>query len=188
MCCFKNIFFYFSILLVCTSYAQSQTAEDENDELSTEQSISEEETDETVIDNIERTEVYESLSNQPIDINTAIADDFSKIPFLNSMQIDEIIQYREKNGGFVSVNELNAIPSLSEEDVGSLIPYCIANPITKDEQKPFRSKHVFESIAGTLFPKMEGFKATDDSSSTKNFLCHVPFKSRIHYSYTGKKQ
>ncbi|HEY9123784.1 MAG TPA: helix-hairpin-helix domain-containing protein [Bacteroidales bacterium] len=181
----SGVFLLLFLLLICSSYAQAQSLEDENDELSTEQSISEGESDETVIDNIERTEIYESLINQPLDINTATADDFAKIPFLNSMQIDEIIQYREKNGSFVSVNELNAITSLSEEEVRNLIPYCTANPITKEEQKPFRAKHVFESVVGTMFPKMEGFKAIDDSSSSNKFLCLVPLKSRVRYSFMG---
>jgi len=54
----------------------------------------------------------------PIGINTAGADDLKKIPGVRDELAGRIISYRESNGGIKSLNELDSIKSIRQEETG----------------------------------------------------------------------
>lgn len=60
-------------------------------------------------------EAYEhltELSQQPLDINSAEVEELKRIPGLDTEQISDIIEYREKYGNMQSITELALIPSI----------------------------------------------------------------------------
>ncbi len=63
-----------------------------------------------------------SLKDNPIDINDSKAS-FSDFPLLNSLQINNLINYREMLGKFISVYELQAVPGFTVEVIKQILPY-----------------------------------------------------------------
>lgn len=60
----------------------------------------------------ELTELYTSLHEQPININTAATDDLALLPFLTDRQIEDIEAYVYIHGAMKSLGELQLISSL----------------------------------------------------------------------------
>lgn len=62
-------------------------------------------------------DAYETLCDleaHPMNINSATADDLSRLPFLTQRQIDDILYYVERHGNIQSVGELLGIASLDK--------------------------------------------------------------------------
>ncbi len=68
-------------------------------------------------------ETLERLLDEPLDINTARAEDFRQIPFLNDFQIYQLIHYRaNKRGGKLLLSDLKAIKSWDKVNLRLLLP------------------------------------------------------------------
>lgn len=71
-------------------------------------------------------ELYEnlySLYQNPLDLNRAEREDLSVLFFLNEGQISELLEHRQKFGRYLSLYELQALESLTLDDVRRLIPF-----------------------------------------------------------------
>lgn len=71
-------------------------------------------------------EIYEnlfSLYQNPLDLNRADREDLSALFFLNERQISELLEHRQKFGRYLSVYELQALESLTLEEVRRLISF-----------------------------------------------------------------
>jgi hypothetical protein len=66
----------------------------------------------------------------PIDINTASADDLTKLYFLNELQISNLIEYRGLSGNFATVYELQYIEGFSQDDIRRMLPFISVGEIT----------------------------------------------------------
>jgi hypothetical protein len=103
-------------------------------------------------------------SENPIDLNTASDKDFEKLQFLTPFQIYSIIEYREKKGLFVSVNELNGVDGISKET------YNILKQFVKVDIEPEQSKqnnNFHQTIllnSGETIEKQKGYNASDSSA------------------------
>ena len=60
----------------------------------------------------------------PININTATAQQLQQLPGIGPARAAQIIRLREKNGPFRSLEELRAIPRLSEKQFQHLKKYA----------------------------------------------------------------
>jgi len=60
-------------------------------------------------DDVEIIELLQQLADNPINLNRAERNDFTRIPFLNSKHIDQILEYRNQNKLFKSRRPLNKI-------------------------------------------------------------------------------
>lgn len=54
------------------------------------------------------------LPPQPVNINTASVEQLAEIPALKRPQAEMIVRIRERNGPFKAVQELRAVPGVSE--------------------------------------------------------------------------
>lgn len=64
---------------------------------------------------IDKEQLYDELcelSQHPLDLNAATREQLERIPFLSARQIEQILAHRDRYGGFTSVGELAAVPSL----------------------------------------------------------------------------
>lgn len=68
-------------------------------------------------------EVYKQ---NPININTASEEELGQLHLLSYLQIRNILEYRSKYKGFVSVNELAGVEGLDEFTLTAVLPYVIA--------------------------------------------------------------
>ena len=60
----------------------------------------------------------------PVNINTASAVELQQLPGIGPARAAQIIRLRQKNGGFRSVEELRALPRLSEKQFQQLKKYA----------------------------------------------------------------
>ena len=77
--------------------------------------------------------IYDDLLfyvRHPIDINTAGADDFRNLHFLNELQISNLTEYRRLSGNFATVYELQYIDGFSQDDIRRLLPFISVGETT----------------------------------------------------------
>jgi hypothetical protein len=71
-------------------------------------------------------ELYENLAQilaNPIDLNRASVEEFRSLFILNEKQLEQFIRYREEDGPFLSVYELQTIPEFTPELIERLTPF-----------------------------------------------------------------
>lgn len=71
------------------------------------------------------------LTQQPLDVNHATADELMQIPGLNVGQVDDIIDYRTKFGKLRSITELLLIPSITKSLYDYLTNFITVHEATK---------------------------------------------------------
>lgn len=147
-------------------YSQNDTIEN-NINL---QSLIEESSNEEVESQI--FESIEDLINNPIDINTATIDQLMQIPFLDFNTARAIIDYKNTNGNFNSLNELYRINKLNDQIIEKIIPFL------KIENK---NKEIFSSIKNVLINGKLNFR----TRIINNFQTPEGF---LENKYSGSKQ
>ncbi len=74
-------------------------------------------------ENLERKlEDLYALIQEPLDLNKVSRDELMSLSFLNVRQVEDILIHREKYGHFLSIYELQVIPSLSLDVLRKLAP------------------------------------------------------------------
>jgi hypothetical protein len=71
---------------------------------------------------------FESLEEDPIDLNTATPERLQETLFLDPLMVDGIIDYRNRYYPIHSLDEITAVPGISPELVEALRPYVIVKP------------------------------------------------------------
>ena len=62
-------------------------------------------------------------ADEQLDINTADLEQLTALPHIGEALAEEIVRYREQNGGFVSVEELKEIDGIGDGILEELRPY-----------------------------------------------------------------
>jgi len=124
----------------------------------------------------DREELLAHLSRNPIPINFADEDQLSDIPWLNDLQIKNLIIYRRQYGFILSPYELQLIEGFDRETIESIIPYI---SFTKDKNKRRITLPVFlkEGHDDLVF-RPSGFGKAKDS----NYM-GSPVKLLVKYKY-----
>lgn len=60
----------------------------------------------------------------PVNINTASAQELAQLPGIGPVRAAQIVRLRQKNGAFHSVEELRALPRLSEKQFQQIKKYA----------------------------------------------------------------
>lgn len=55
-----------------------------------------------------------------LDLNTATADELARLPGIGAELADRIIAWREENGAFSSVNDLDAVPGIGAGKIAAI--------------------------------------------------------------------
>ncbi|MCX8009936.1 MAG: helix-hairpin-helix domain-containing protein, partial [Ignavibacteria bacterium] len=91
---------------------------------------------EQTVQDAEDTQVYEIieyLKENPLNLNKARTEELMKIPGITLGIANEIIEYRNTFGGFISVTELLSIKGIDKELYGRIKPYFIVTDIKQAE-------------------------------------------------------
>jgi len=116
----------------------------------------------TAYDLADREELLEHLARNPISINFADHEQLSEIPWLNDLQIKNLLLYRRQNGYILSPYELQLIEGFDRETIESIIPYI---SFTKDRNKRRITKHaLFKEGHDDLVFRPSGFGKPKDSA------------------------
>jgi hypothetical protein len=117
------------LLLLITFIGTGQTVVTNEEEYEQEELQSRSETEHDFSD---REELLDHLTRNPISINFADPDQLSEIPWLNDLQIRNLLLYRKQYGFIVSPYELQLIEGFDRETIESIIPFI---SFTKDKNK-----------------------------------------------------
>ncbi len=72
--------------------------------------------------------------DNPLNLNTATIEDLNKLHFLNEIQINSIINYRNKYQGFKTIFEIQLIDGFEKEDIERLLPFVTIKDIPVDNK------------------------------------------------------
>lgn len=89
-----------------------------------------------VTDNDEIWEQLQDFKSHPVNLNHITAEQLETFPFLNSLQIQSLLQYRKLLGDFISIYELQAVPGLDIKTIHQLLPYVYVG-----NKNPFASSY-----------------------------------------------
>jgi competence ComEA-like helix-hairpin-helix protein len=64
-----------------------------------------------------------------IDLNSATLDQLEQLPGVGNVRAQSILDYRQKSGGFRSINDLLVIHGFSRKEVEKLRPYAVVGPM-----------------------------------------------------------
>ncbi len=130
---------------------------------------------ESIIGNLEEesgaatiVEDLENLLENPLNINSANASEFSKLHILDDIQIQNLINYRNEFGPVYSIYELNTITGFTPDLLEKIEPFLKFGP-KKEEHQSFsetlkygRHQLLIRTLWTTQIPK--GYKKRDDET------------------------
>ena len=145
--------------------------------------------------------IYEDLLyylQNPLDINTAGADDLRRLWLLNELQIENLIRYRQELGGLVTIYELQYIDGFSQDDVRKVIPFIAVDPVRLLVAVPGASilrygRHQLFVRAQQVLQEQRGYSPVSESALAANPNSRYlgsPLKlyHRYQFSYQNRVQ
>ena len=96
-------------------------------------------------DNSELINIIESLTQNPIDLNSATIDELQKIPYIDFAAAQNIIKRRETSGRFDSKGELFLVNGLSATTTQKVLPMVFVKD-EKDNLKKIDRKGLFTNL------------------------------------------
>ncbi|TVQ18567.1 MAG: helix-hairpin-helix domain-containing protein, partial [Bacteroidetes bacterium] len=151
-----------------------------------------EESDEE-IDATELIEELELLRQRPLNLNAASADDLRRIFFLNDIQINNLIEHRNRFGNLISMMELQAIDGFDLETIRRIQPFVTVSEVV--ERRRFNISDILERGNSQyflryqqLFEEQRGFSPIDPEDLEANPNARYlgsPYRlySRYRFSY-----
>jgi hypothetical protein len=88
-------------------------------------------------------EVYENyiqLLSNPVELNSASAEDLQLLNILSDKQIEQFLHYKQENGNLLSIHELQAIPEFDNITIHKLMPFVIVENPTEQINKSLTSR------------------------------------------------
>ncbi len=130
---------------------------------------------ESIVENLEEdaevtqiTQDLEQLAENPLNINSATENDLLKLHVLNQVQIQKILDYRNKFGSVYSIFELNAIDGISRNELLKTAPFVWFGPAeekteTFSDALKYPRQQLFARTQ-SLLQKQKGFREKDDGT------------------------
>ena len=138
----------------------------------------------TILDNLQH--YYDS----PLNINNATENDLKELFILNPLQINEFLQYREKFGSFLSIYEIQAIPSWDVATIKNVTPFLKCELAAADYNLNF--KDALTKGKSTLFLKtkrtLQDKKGYIPNDAGETPYLGDPFHKYLRYRYEYGQQ
>ena len=129
---------------------------------------------------------WERFRRNPLNMNSADENDLRELKILSGLQIANLISYRKLVGKFISIYELQAVPSWDIQIIKKLLPFItVAEPVDLTDffKTRFRvGEHTLSFRFSEVLEKSAGFEKT--STGTK-YLGSPP-KLFFRYRYQDK--
>lgn len=166
------------ILILITSIGSAQNVVTNETEYEQEELQSRSETEHDLSD---REELLDHLSRNPILINFADPDQLAEIPWLNDLQIKNLILYRKLNGYILSPFELQLIEGFDRETIESIVPYI---SFSKDRNKrKIKAATLLKDGRNDILIRPSGFNNPKDS-----LYLGSPLKLLLKYKYNWQSR
>ncbi|MDR1339730.1 MAG: helix-hairpin-helix domain-containing protein [Prevotellaceae bacterium] len=137
-------------------------------------------------------EHYTHLAENPVNINTATAEELSQLIILTDFQIFSISEYIKEFGAFMSVHELLFVPGFDEETVSRISPFITSAPEQKLYIPSFRDmltkgNSVLLMRSTKTLETRKGY-TRDDSGLQRYEGSPFSFLTRYRYRYRNMLQ
>lgn len=152
--------FYLAIMLIFTELSIAQTPK--KPEINLDEFI--QKLQPIQQENANYEDLYESLYQlyqNPIDLNRATYEDLASMYILSELQINSILDYRQKNGSFLSLYELQAVPNFDLDAIRQILPFV--------EVRDRLSKNSFLGIYGRATEHYVVLRADQILEQSKGF-------------------
>jgi hypothetical protein len=139
------------------------------------------------------------LANK-LNLNVATETELKEFPFLSPLQIAGFLNYRRLFGKFISIYELQAVPSWDIETIQKILPFVMVGPAlsVKEEFKVRlqEGEHSFLTRATYVLEKARGFQLKNDTTASSFYpggrerllvRYKYQYKNLLQYGITGEK-
>lgn len=148
------------------------------------------ETDQAETEDDSYQQQWERFRKNPLNLNTADETDLRELKIISGLQIANFILYRKFIGKFISIYELQAVPSWDIQIIKKLLPFItVQEPINIADVFKLRFKdgeHGFVFRYSQVLEESKGF--TDTSTSTKYLGGPARLFVRYRYQYKNLLQ
>jgi DNA uptake protein ComE-like DNA-binding protein len=128
------------------------------------------------------------FQRNPINLNTADADDMNALRILSPIQVQNLISYRNVLGKFLNIYELQAVPGWDVNTIQKIRPYIAvsseANILNSIGSRLRNGNSSILIRATQTLEKSRGYLL--DSSAATNFYPGSPQRVFLRYKYTYK--
>ncbi len=128
----------------------------------------------------------EQFRKNPINLNTAGAEELKQLRFITELQIENLITYRTLLGKLIHIYELQAVPSWDLNTIRRLLPYItISSPLVLASQAKLRLKGGDHTLLLRVSQTLERSAGFDKSAQGTTYL-GSPQRILFRYRYTYK--
>ncbi len=128
----------------------------------------------------------EQFRKNPINLNTADADELKQLRVLTDLQIVNLVLYRNLLGRFIHIYELQAVPSWDVFTIRKIIPFVVvATPVSLSTDMKKRFSEGDHSLLLRLTQVLEKARGFDNSTSGTKYL-GSPQRLFMRYRYNYK--
>jgi hypothetical protein len=128
----------------------------------------------------------EQFRKNPINLNTADADELKRLRIVTDLQIENLISYRNIFGKFINIYELQAVPAWDVNTIHKLLPFItIAIPLSLEEEAGRRFRDGDHSLLLRISQVLEKSDGFDKSTSGTKYI-GSPQRILFRYRYTYK--
>lgn len=162
----KIIIFLISFFLNCISYSQETTVTTTEQQL---ENLTDNEQAETEDDSyLQQLEFYRK---NPMNLNHADENDLRELKILSGLQISNLISYRYLFGNFISIYELQAVPSWDILTIKKLLPFItVSRAVSVSEDFFKRFKEGDQVLLLRFSQVLEKSKGFDPSTTGTKYL------------------
>ncbi|MDR2131311.1 MAG: helix-hairpin-helix domain-containing protein [Odoribacteraceae bacterium] len=124
------------------------------------------------------------LAARPLPLNQASFDDLKQLVFLSDSQIDNILRFRERAGGFRHANELLLVAGISRRDLENILPFIeikTPSPPGKVSLSRARIAHELFVRARASRPKQAGY----ERYAREAFLKESDYQKHLENRFQG---
>ncbi|MCG8580450.1 MAG: helix-hairpin-helix domain-containing protein [Bacteroidales bacterium] len=125
-----------------------------------------------------------SLSQRPVNLNSAEKEDLEQLFFLTDYQIENFLYYRYINGPLYSVYELQAVEQMDSLTITYLLPFVVIKPVEKKQKSRFYG-NVLSRVQSSIQTPL-GYKDKNDSTSAAYLGSKEKWLMRARF-YCGSK-
>ena len=130
--------------------------------------------------------LLEAYRRRPLDLNRATYDELTETLLLSSLQVDQLLDYRDRMGRLISIYELQAVPGMDLETISRLRPFVTVAGGLDDTQ--IGLGRMFREGNGELFLRAQrrlerarGYRLDPDEAT--NFYTGNPWRYYAKYRH-----
>lgn len=125
------------------------------------------------LDYTELLEFLEHYENNPLDLNSATAQELKQLIFLNDAQVNNLLQHLQQNGKLISLYELQAINGFDLQTIQNILPYVKIDSDPKRRHFSLKAiqmegKHQVFIRYQRILEEQKGFSPIDEEELKKN--------------------